>query len=842
MSIYNPPSKKQGIFNPSNYGGLGAGGQITTDYLDANYLQFPVAQGNMTLVGTSILGDVTQQGEFITTEDITGETIKATSILVGTTNVITEIGTKQDSIQDGDLTIAKTDGLQTALDNKYDDTGGTIDGDVTITSDLVVGSTNIITEIGTKQDSIQDGDLTIAKTDGLQTALDNKYDDTGGTIGGNVTITGDLVVGTTNVITEIGTKQDTINDGGLTIAKTDGLQTALDNKYDDTGGTIDGDVTITGDLVIGATNVITEIGTKQDTIQDGGLTIAKTDGLQTALNNKYDGTGGTIGGDVTISGDLVVGTTNIISEIGTIQQNNVIFNSNEYGLKSVSNWVSQTAPSAQNYLEVVFASELNLFVAISGSFSGNRIMTSTNGIDWENSISYPDTYLFEIAWSPELSLFVVVFTTAPYVATSSDGKNWTDLSSNAPIGNVIAVSWSAELLLFVAITYNGFVMTSPDGTTWTNRGSQLDGNQGQSLIWSKELNLLVAVSQSGTNRVATSSDGITWNTLPVSLNTWNDIEWSPALGLFVAVAGSGTGNRVMTSSDGAIWTDGTITDRSWETIRWSGDLGIFLAVATDGYIAYSSDGFVWNESVLTGVLGGCCWSPELGTFVVVGNNVVYTSSLKERKPTSDNVFNNEFNSIDEEGNWSFKSLSVGTTNIITELGTKQPTITSATDLSCNSITTTENATIGGTLNVSGSLSNPNQPCFKVIRTDTSTSCDISDNLKFNEATIDNSTAYNSTNFEYTIPVAGNWYFYYSFAGDGDDLKVQLQQNGNIRDELSTFTTTTPVTLPSNYSLGCKGMVIIPCIVNDVIRVRVADGSVSLNHTNELHSFGGFLIG
>ncbi len=226
---------------------------------------------------------------------------------------------KQNTIDDGDLTIAKTDGLQTALDNKYDDTGGTIDGDVTISGDLVIGTTNVITEIGTKQDTINDGDLTIAKTDGLQTALNNKYDNTGGTIGGNVTINGDLVVGTTNVITEIGTKQDTINDGDLTIAKTDGLQTALENKYDDTGGTIGGNVSITGDLVVGTTNVITEIGTKQDTINDGDLTIAKTDGLQTALENKYDDTGGTIGGNVSITGDLVVGTTNVITEIGTKQ-------------------------------------------------------------------------------------------------------------------------------------------------------------------------------------------------------------------------------------------------------------------------------------------------------------------------------------------------------------------------------------------------------------------------------------------------------------------------------------------------------------------------------------------
>jgi len=173
-----------------------------------------------------------------------------------------------------------------------------------------------------------------------------------------------------------------------------------------------------------------------------------------------------------------------------------------------------------------------------------------------------------------------------------------------------------------------------------------------------------------------------------------------------------------------------------------------LAVAKDGYIATSSDGITWNESELTGDLSGSCWSSELGTFVIVGySNVVYSTSLKERKPTSDNVFNSEFNSIDEEGDWTLKSL-----------------------------TTTGNATIGGTLSVSGSLSNPNQPCFKVIRTNTSISCVAGKNLKFNKAVIDNRNGYNSTYFEYTLPVAGNGYCYYSFACDGEDLKVQLQQN------------------------------------------------------------------
>ena len=126
MSIYNPPSKTQGIFNPSNYGGLGAGGQITTDYLDANNLSIPIAQGNTTLVGTSVFGNISQQqGNFSTTGDL----------LVNGVNVITKIGTKQDTIENDDLTIANTSGLQSALNDK--------------------------------QDTIENNDLTIAFTSGL---------------------------------------------------------------------------------------------------------------------------------------------------------------------------------------------------------------------------------------------------------------------------------------------------------------------------------------------------------------------------------------------------------------------------------------------------------------------------------------------------------------------------------------------------------------------------------------------------------------------------------------------------------------------------------------------------
>ena len=96
---------------------------------------------------------------------------------------------------------------------------------------------------------------------------------------------------------------------------------------------------------------------------------------------------------------------------------------------------------------------------------------------------------------------------------------------------------------------------------------------------------------------------------------------------------------------------------------------------------------------------------------------------------------------------SYTSASNSTTEIADDtLSLKEVSSCTGSNTSCDTITTTGNATIGGTLNVRGTLSNPNQPCFKVIRTNTSVSCASGENLNFNEAVIDNINAYNNTDF------------------------------------------------------------------------------------------------
>ena len=215
-----------------------------------------------------------------------------------------------------------------------------------------------------------------------------------------------------------------------------------------------------------------------------------------------------------------------------------------------------------------------------------------------------------------------------------------------------------------------------------------------------------------------------------------------------------------------------------------------------------------------------------------------TNIISETSAETEHAIINDIDTdINISGNASITGdLVVGTTNIISEIGTKQDEITTTTDLTSNSITTIGSGTIGGNLTITGKLTNLNQPAFKAV-SGISSQVPAGTPIKYNTEIIDNDNAHITSTGEYTIRKAGNWFFYYSFQSNGVAFNVQLQQNGVIRDQVSTDTTPT-----INTDLGCKGMAIIPCVVNDVIRVFVFSGSVRVENADEYHSFGGYLIG
>ena len=460
----------------------------------------------------------------------------------------------------------------------------------------------------------------------------------------------------------------------------------LDIRYlQKTGGTISNNLLINGSLDIQTSltlpigNITTLIESRQDIINDNDLIISNVLNLQTTLTN------------------LDTNITENTSDITTLNKNNLIYNSKSYIIKTLSNWIERTLPFTGNWRKIIWVDELKFLIGINSSNSNNRMMKSTNGIDWENVVITPTTNaahsLKDIVWSPELQLLVIIFSstigTPRPIFTSSDAITWTPqatasyLANNPfggqiqlPIGLLISIAWSPELNLFVCITTDGKIISSPDGETWTDRrhptGDAGNGiysessSSGRSIIWVSELNLFVAVYQNGNHRVFTSSNGINWTIIVVPFNAWKSVAWSPQLSILCAVASSGTGNRVMTSINGTNWVEGSISNYNWESIVWS-DLGVFVAVANNGYLAYSTDGFNWIEKVLSGTLLSVSWATELSLFLVSGNNQLYTSSFKNRQPTNNNIFDSEFNSINENGEWSFKSLIATTikgTNLI----------------------------------------------------------------------------------------------------------------------------------------------------------------------------------
>ena len=361
-----------------------------------------------------------------------------------------------------------------------------------------------------------------------------------------------------------------------------------------------------------------------------------------------------------------------------------------FGEKLVSSWeISPLDTSANLWQGSVWSPELELFVAVGSDGTLNNVMTSRNGINWTYGTT-PDSKIYRsITWSPQLNLFVAVSSdsssSTQRVMTSSNGITWT--LQTTPDKLWWNVCWSAELGIFVAVArYNvsfgsgNLVMTSTNGTTWTSQTSPADYNW-SAVVWSPQLSLFVAVANTGGgNNVMTSPNGLNWTLRSCPSNSWNTLTWSPQLGLFVAMAASGAvdaNNKAMTSPDGINWTARSTANSPFQLnygqVIWIAEIGLFVAAApgTTGsgnkYVAYSSNGINW---LFTSPLpngnsyANISWSPELSMLVMTAafpatdvNKALYIA-LRNRLPTSYNVFDSSFNNIDSSGNWTLKSKRI----------------------------------------------------------------------------------------------------------------------------------------------------------------------------------------
>jgi hypothetical protein len=71
-------------------------------------------------------------------------------------------------------------------------------------------------------------------------------------------------------------------------------------------------------------------------------------------------------------------------------------------------WTAQTTPADNNWLSVTWADALGLLVAVANTGTGNRVMTSPNGVIWTVRTTPADSSWQQVIWADTLGLGLLV--------------------------------------------------------------------------------------------------------------------------------------------------------------------------------------------------------------------------------------------------------------------------------------------------------------------------------------------------------------------------------------------------------------------------------------------------
>ena len=124
----------------------------------------------------------------------------------------------------------------------------------------------------------------------------------------------------------------------------------------------------------------------------------------------------------------------------------------------------------------------------------------------------------------------------------------------------------------------------------------------------------------------------------------------------------------------------------------------------------------------------------------------------------------------------------------------------------------------GDVSIGGVITAPNQPCFRAIPSQDViiSSAGSFPALPYDSVVIDNASGYNTNTYENTIPVAGNWYFYWACGVVlHTNMVTTIRKNDQIFDRcvLDGSLAVRQLDTPAG-----KVISIIACEVGDIINV------------------------
>ena len=245
------------------------------------------------------------------------------------------------------------------------------------------------------------------------------------------------------------------------------------------------------------------------------------------------------------------------------------------------------------------------------------------------------------------------------LCTQAAGIDWQELSNPGEVSDVDwkDVTYGEGLYVAVGSTGPDRVMTSADGTTWTVRDNpSIDGNTWASVTYGG--GQFVAVSSAGSDRVMTSPDGITWtlrSTAGDSLSLG-----SIAYGGGKFVAGSLLAPySFMSSTDGVAWTVAGTAGAGPYGITYGDGKFVSVGYQINGTVgtSVSTDGVNWTSNPAPVDIWWRGVTYGNGKFVAVGANIA--SDAQRIMTSPDGTTWTSATSAEAGGSWSSVDFGEG---------------------------------------------------------------------------------------------------------------------------------------------------------------------------------------
>jgi hypothetical protein len=370
----------------------------------------------------------------------------------------------------------------------------------------------------------------------------------------------------------------------------------------------------------------------------------------------------------------------------------------------LTNWTFIEANDSYNINNIQWVSDKGIFVALaSQSGQVGYILTSSDGINWNQRFADGDSMFSDMTWSSRLDRMIVINSRQNKYYVSSDLVNWNIMYPPAYTSIYLKnIVWIEQLGLFIL---NSFQSGSPyytyDGSSWgvLNDYQNTPPSCNQFMEYFPESNTLVRMCQTestftiSNKLIPTVSADITaeqivvmkgdslspsiqfstnlqsanglygcldLNNAPTVLGFgssyhYTNITYSPTVGNAIAVNPyMGVPNVVYSNSTLQNWLDLAILDPfPVNDCLWIEDFGLFVACASDmespNLFAYSYDNETWNQvSVRTGYWWKLAYSKHLGIIVCVSNNYNYSGFVYSNNGTNWSTANWNF-----EGSYAF---------------------------------------------------------------------------------------------------------------------------------------------------------------------------------------------